>query len=114
MIPAMLLLVYRDGTETDRPLCRVVMQFKGNFDTSALARLIVDKSIAYWYASSEEFTSEQLRDWEALRTSGLLPTPVRGGLSIYEFPQFYFVGAGDDMRPKSLPAFPALQRNLPA
>lgn len=112
LVPAILLIAYRDGTDTDAQLSRVILQFKDAADVSAIARLIVDKAVAYWYASSDEFTPEQLANFETLRTSGLLPAPARGAFSTYLLPKLKLVGFGEDIRPTSVPLFPAARGRL--
>jgi hypothetical protein len=99
-------LEYVDGTDATKPACSLTIHLDNRTDANRVARHIVDKVIAYRYASGEPMSDEQLAKFEKLRTSGLMTPPQKGFMSIYNLPTSFKVPNGVSDPPLSMPAFP--------
>ncbi len=105
-------IAFVDGTDDTRPECDITFYIERHRDANQLARHIVDRVIAYRYASGEELDADELARFEELRTSGLAAAPAKGYLSSYKIPTSWRVPIGMTNVPESVPAFPP--RGAPA
>lgn len=105
-------LEYMDGTDPTKPACSVTIHLDNRTDANRVARHIVDKIIAYRYANGETLNDDELAKFENLRTSGLLATPDKGFMSVYNLPTSWKVPGGVGDPPKSMPPFPAQGASL--
>lgn len=95
-----------DGTEDSRPECDITFSIERHNDANRVARHIVDRIIAYRYASGEEMDADEQRQFEELRTSGLAAAPQKGRLTSYRIPSSWRVPLGMTKVPATVPAFP--------
>ncbi len=95
-----------DGTEDSRPDCDITFSIERHRDANRLARHIVDRVIAYRYASGEELDAGELAGLEALRTCGLVAAPAKGYLASYSIPTSWRVPIGMTHVPAAAPTFP--------
>lgn len=100
-------LEYVDGTDPTKPACSVTIHLDNRTDANRVARHIVDKIIAYRYANGETLNDDELGKFENLRASGLLATPDKGFMSVYNLPTSWKVPGGVGDSPRSMPPFPA-------
>jgi hypothetical protein len=87
-------LRYVDGTEGSRPECDITLTLARGSDANRVARSVVDRIIAYRYASGEQMSADELASFEALRTSGLVAPPGKGFLASYSIPTSWRVPLG--------------------
>lgn len=99
-------LTYVDGSEPTKPEVHVTFHLDRGTDANQVARYIVDRIIAYRYASGEKMTADEVAAFEKLRGSGFLPPPQKGYLSIYHIPTSWNAPSGLTHVPSVTPAFP--------
>jgi hypothetical protein len=99
-------IAFVDGTDDSRPECDITFYIERHRDANQLARHIVDRVIAYRYASGEEMDADELARFEALRLSGLTAAPAKGYLSSYKIPTSWRVPIGLTTVPGAAPSFP--------
>lgn len=87
-------LTFVDGTDNSRPECDITFSLSRGSDANRTARHIVDRIIAYRYASGEQMDADELAGFEALRLSGLIAPPQKGYLSSYRIPSSWRVPIG--------------------
>jgi len=95
-----------DGTEDSRPECDITFSIERYNDANRVARHIVDRIIAYRFASGEKMDADEQRQFEELRTSGLAAAPQKGRLTSYRIPSSWRVPLGMTKTPSTVPAFP--------
>jgi hypothetical protein len=98
---------YVDGLDSTKPACSLTIHLDNRTDANRVARHIIDKVIAYRYATGGPLSEEFLERYETLRTSGLMAAPQKGFMSIYNVPTSWKVPNGVDNPPTSMPPFPA-------
>lgn len=97
-------LSFVDGTDDSRPECDITFFLARGSDAARIARHIVDRTIAYRYASGEQMDADELSGFETLRTSGLIAAPQKGYLSSYVIPSSWRVPLGLTNVPSAPPA----------
>lgn len=105
---------YVDGTDPTEPGCSLTIHLDNRTDANRVARHIVDKVIAYRYASGEPLSDDVVERFEKLRISGLMAPPQKGFMSIYSLPTSWKVPTGVGDPPKGMPPFPAPGRTVGA
>jgi hypothetical protein len=99
-------IAFVDGTDDSRPDCDITFTIERHNDANRVARHLVDRVIAYRYASGEEMDADEQRRFEELRTSGLASAPAKGQLTSYKIPSSWRVPLGMKKVPAAVPAFP--------
>ena len=99
-------IAFVDGTDDSRPDGDITFSIERHNNANRVARNIVDRVIAYRYASGEELDAEELRRFEELRHSGLAALPEKGRLTSYGIPSSWRVPLGLALVPLAPPAFP--------
>ena len=99
-------IAFVDGTEDSRPECDITFSIERYNDANRVARHIVDRIIAYRFASGEKMDADEQRQFEELRTSGLAAAPQKGRLTSYRIPSSWRVPLGMTKTPSTVPAFP--------
>jgi hypothetical protein len=99
-------IAFVDGTDDSRPECDITFYIERHRDANQLARHIVDRVIAYRYASGEEMDADELARFEAMRLGGLAAAPAKGYLSSYKIPTSWRVPIGLTTVPGAVPSFP--------
>lgn len=99
-------IAFVDGTDDSRPDCDITFSIERHNDANRVARHLVDRVIAYRYASGEEMDADEQRGFEELRTSGLAAPPEKGRLTSYKIPSSWRVPLGMTKLPAAVPAFP--------
>jgi hypothetical protein len=100
-------ITFVDGTDDSRPECDITFSIERHNDANRVARHIVDRIIAYRYASREEMDADEQRRFEELRTSGLAAAPEKGRLTSYKIPTSWRVPLGMTSAPATVPSLPA-------
>jgi hypothetical protein len=99
-------IAFVDGTDDSRPEGDITFSIERHNNANRVARHIVDRVIAYRYASGEELDAEELRRFEDLRHSGLAALPEKGRLTSYGIPSSWRVPLGLTSVPGAPPVFP--------
>ena len=99
-------IAFVDGTDDSRPEGDITFSIERHNNANRVARNIVDRVIAYRYASGEDLDTEELRRFEELRHSGLAALPAKGQLTSYRIPSSWRVPLGLTLVPTAPPVFP--------
>jgi hypothetical protein len=99
-------IAFVDGTDDSRPEGDITFSIERHNNANRVARNIVDRVIAYRYASGEELDAEELRRFEELRHSGLAALPEKGRLTSYGIGFWGCVPVRRAVAPPAPPAFP--------